>query len=147
MIYDAIVVGGGIVGASIAYHLVTAGAKTLLLDRTDPGRATDAGAGILTAETNGHASDAWLDFAVAAMSYYPSLIEQLQSAGASETGYEVCGQLAVAVGEDEVEPFEDSHRWMVAQQQRRGLINALDQIPRRCADLFTGRGDRLSELG
>jgi D-amino-acid dehydrogenase len=126
MSYDAIVVGGGIVGSAIAYHLVTAGAKTLLLDRGDPGRATDAGAGILTAETNGHASDAWLDFAVAAMDYYPALIEQLQAAGAGETGYGICGQLAVAVDEDEVESFEAARRWMMAQQQRRGLPAAAD---------------------
>ena len=74
MNFDAIVVGGGVVGMSIAYHLVGAGARTLLLDRADTGRATDAGAGILTAETNGHASDAWLDFAAAAADYYPHLV-------------------------------------------------------------------------
>ena len=42
MTYDAIVVGGGIVGLSIAYHLVCARARTLLLDRGDAHRATDA---------------------------------------------------------------------------------------------------------
>ncbi|HSJ59350.1 MAG TPA: FAD-dependent oxidoreductase [Anaerolineae bacterium] len=45
--YDVIVVGGGVVGASAAYHALRAGAKTLLIDRHDVGRATDAGAGIL----------------------------------------------------------------------------------------------------
>ncbi len=46
--FDAIVIGGGLVGTSTAYHLVRAGAKTLLIDRADVGRATDAGAGILS---------------------------------------------------------------------------------------------------
>jgi D-amino-acid dehydrogenase len=50
--YDAIVVGGGVVGASTAYHLVRAGVRTLLVDRRDAGRATDAGAGILSTATN-----------------------------------------------------------------------------------------------
>ena len=120
MAYDAIVVGGGVVGMSIAYHLVRAGARTLLFDRSDPGRATDAGAGILTAETNGYASDAWLDFAATAVEYYPQLIEQLAAAGAGETGYAICGQLAVAVAEDEIAPFEQARAWMLAQQRRRG---------------------------
>ena len=119
MSYDAIVVGGGVVGTSIAYHLVSAGARTLLLDRADPGRATDAGAGILTAETNGHASDAWRDVAAAAMDYYPSLIGQLAAADAGETGYAICGQIVVAIDEDEVDLFEHAREWMLAQQRRR----------------------------
>jgi D-amino-acid dehydrogenase len=120
MNYDAIVVGGGVVGTSIAYHLVCAGARTLLLDRADAGRATDAGAGILTAETNGRASDAWLDFAVSALDYYPSLVEQLQAEQAGETGYAICGQIEVAIDEDEIAPFEQAHDWILAQQRRRG---------------------------
>ncbi len=40
MNYDAIVIGSGIVGISTAYHLVGEGAKTLLIDRRDPGRET-----------------------------------------------------------------------------------------------------------
>jgi D-amino-acid dehydrogenase len=62
--YDTIVVGGGIVGASAAYHLTLAGAKTLLIDRRDVGRATDAGAGILAPEMNRRDPDAWFEFAV-----------------------------------------------------------------------------------
>ena len=41
-VYDAIVIGGGIAGISTAYNLVCQGAKTLLFDRRDVGRATDA---------------------------------------------------------------------------------------------------------
>ena len=37
--YDAVVVGGGIVGTSAAYALVRQGVRTLLVDRADPGRA------------------------------------------------------------------------------------------------------------
>ena len=76
--YDVIVVGGGIVGMSTAYHLVCAGANTLLIDREDRGRATDAGAGILSPETNSRDPDAWFDFAVAAVGYYPTLMQRLQ---------------------------------------------------------------------
>ncbi len=50
--YDAIVIGGGVVGMSTAYHLVREGARTLLIDRGDRGRATDAGAGILSTATS-----------------------------------------------------------------------------------------------
>jgi len=45
--FDVVVVGGGIVGTATAFELGRAGARTLLVDRADPGRATDAG-GALT---------------------------------------------------------------------------------------------------
>lgn len=42
-----IVVGGGILGASTAYHLAKAGVRVTLVDRQDLGQATDAAAGII----------------------------------------------------------------------------------------------------
>lgn len=121
--YDAIVVGGGVVGMSTAYHLVCQGAKTLLLDRRDTGRATDAGAGILAADTYSGDSEDWFHLGIAASAYYPHLIEQLQSEqnGNNETGYALCGKLTVAVSAAEIEPFEQSRDRIFARQQRRGL--------------------------
>lgn len=42
-----VVVGGGIAGASAAFHLAEGGADVVLVDDGRPGRATDAGAGIV----------------------------------------------------------------------------------------------------
>ena len=44
--------GGGVVGATAAYLCAREGSKTLLVDRTDAGRATDAGAGIISPRTS-----------------------------------------------------------------------------------------------
>jgi D-amino-acid dehydrogenase len=118
--YDAIVVGGGIVGMSTAYHLVCAGAKTLLIDRGDRGRATDAGAGILSPETNSRDPDAWFHFAIAAVAYYPTLIQRLQEEQGGDTGYARCGQLLVAVSEDEFAPFERARQLILGRQEQRG---------------------------
>jgi len=118
--YDAIVVGGGVVGMATAYHLVGAGANTLLIDRADRGRATDAGAGILSPETNSRDPESWFDFAVEAVGYYPALIAHLEADQAGETGYAQCGQLLVAVSEDEYDTFERAKQLVFARQQRRG---------------------------
>lgn len=118
--YDVIVVGGGIVGMSTAYHLVCAGAKTLLIDRGDRGRATDAGAGILSPETNSRDPDAWFHFAITAVAYYPALIQHLQEAQGGDTGYARCGQLLVAVSEDEFAPFERARQLILGRQEQRG---------------------------
>jgi len=79
--YDAMVIGSSIVGASAAYHLAAGGAKTLLLDRADKGRATAAGAGIVTAAMSGLGiADSWFALALEAEKYYPVLSEQLRAA-------------------------------------------------------------------
>jgi D-amino-acid dehydrogenase len=119
--FDAIVVGGGLLGSATAYHLVRAGARTLLVDRADTGRATDAGAGILSPETNSRDTEAWFRLAVEAVQYYPTLIEQLRAEQGSDTGYARCGQLVVAVSDDEIEPFQRARRLIFERQQRRGL--------------------------
>jgi D-amino-acid dehydrogenase len=119
MRYDAIVIGGGVVGASTAYHLVRAGVRTLLVDRRDTGRATDAGAGILSTATSTDDPDPVERFEARAAAYYPPLIEQLRADGADDTGYAACGSLTVAVDEDEVGHFRQVlsglRRWRAAK--------------------------------
>jgi glycine/D-amino acid oxidase-like deaminating enzyme len=126
MTYDAIVVGGGIVGMSIGYHLACAGARALLIDRADAGRATDAGAGILAPETNSRDAEAWFAFASAAVGYYPELIRRLSDEQAGETGYAICGQLIVAATADEDAPFAEARRIVFERQRRRGAPSAAD---------------------
>ena len=100
--YDAIVVGGGLVGSATAYELGRAGARTLLIDRADRGRATDAGAGILSPETAKRDDDAWNVFARAAGAHYDALIPQLDG----ETGWHRCGILELATRDTDIAPFE-----------------------------------------
>ena len=119
--YDAVVIGGGVVGTSTAYHLVRSGAKTLLVDRADVGQATYAGAGILSPETNSRDPEAWFNLALEAASYYSTLITQLQAEQEHDTGYAQCGALVVAVSEDELEQFEEARQTILSRQERRGL--------------------------
>jgi len=100
-VYDAIVIGGGLVGAATAYHLVLGGARVLLADREDPGRATDAGAGILSPEANLRGADPMDRLGYRADRYYPAFVGRLEIDRAGETGYARCGYLHVAVSEDE----------------------------------------------
>jgi D-amino-acid dehydrogenase len=91
-----VVVGGGIVGSSLAYELVTAGASTVLVDSHEPGRATAAGAGILTPETNRHPDEAFFHFGMDAGRHYRSLVERLADDGITDTGYQTTGSILVA---------------------------------------------------
>ncbi|WP_224333426.1 NAD(P)/FAD-dependent oxidoreductase [Haloprofundus halobius] len=106
--YEAIVVGGGIVGASTAYHLTREGVDTLLVDRRDEGRATDAGAGILSAATSSRGSDSvWFDFATTAVDYYDELVAALEAAQDGPHGYAKRGLLNVAFDAEEAEQYDE----------------------------------------
>jgi len=125
MTLDAIVVGGGIVGASVAYHLAKMGLKTRLIDRHDAGRATDAGAGILSPETSLE-SDDWYRFGVRAVDYYQPLIKNLNEVQDGDTGYAMCGLLRVAVSDDEIEPYNEAHRIVFERQLQNNTPSTSD---------------------
>ncbi len=137
-------VGGGLVGMSLAYELVTAGADTVLIDRHDPGRATDAGAGILSPETNLDPDPGLFAFGSAAARHYATLAERLEDDGVTETGFGVTGSLLVAEREgddqtmamavelverrspglaEEIEPDEVSRFFPLLGPVRRALFN------------------------
>ena len=118
--YDVIIVGGGIVGISIAYHLVNQNVTVLLFDRKDRGRATNAGAGILSPETSGSHSKTWVNLAIKAGYYYPQLIDQLKAQQGTSTGYERCGILTVAIDDDEVEQFDRTKDIVFQRKKQRG---------------------------
>jgi len=118
--YDVVVVGGGVVGASVAYHLARDGVRTLLVDRGDPGRATDAGAGILPAPGDADDPDAVARFQALAALYYPELIERLAADDAGATGYAVCGALSVALDDAEAAHLERVRRALA----RRGAAGS-----------------------
>jgi D-amino-acid dehydrogenase len=110
---DAAVVGGGLVGAALAYELAAAGASVVVVDRHDPGRATDAGAGILSPDTSPRTDPTWHGFAAAAGAHYPALVDRLGEVGVTETGYGRSGLLSI-VREEQEDPWFETFAAAVA---------------------------------
>ncbi len=100
---DLVVVGGGIVGAAAAWHATRRGASVVLVDARAPGRATDAGAGIVSPETELRDGTPLHLLAAAARQSYPGLIDALAAEGAADPGYARCGKLVVARTDEEAE--------------------------------------------
>src|SRR2546426_908099 len=96
--FDVVVVGGGIVGTATAFELGRAGARTLLVDRAEVGRATDAGAGILSPETAKRDDTAWVDLVRAAGRHYDQLLPQLDP----DNGWARCGILQLATRDSDL---------------------------------------------
>ena len=96
------------------------GRRPLLVDRRDAGRATDAGAGILSPATNTRDPDPWLRLAAFACEYYPELVDNLQAEQDGETGFATCGMMLVAVSYDEIESFAIARQHIFNRRDQRG---------------------------
>jgi glycine/D-amino acid oxidase-like deaminating enzyme len=120
-VHDVVVIGGGVVGAAAAYRCVQQGARTLLVDAALPGRATDAGAGIVSPETELRDGSPSQVLAEAAARFYPSFVADLQAAGAADTGYANCGKLIVARNDREAE-WMGGYLHMLLDPKRPGTV-------------------------
>lgn len=80
------IVGGGVIGCAVAYHLAKAGADVTLLERDGlAGQASGAAAGILAPLAESHGPGPFLDFGLAGLRLFPELVDDLRR----ETGLDV----------------------------------------------------------
>jgi D-amino-acid dehydrogenase len=100
---DVAVVGAGLVGLSLAYELACLGTTVTVIDARHPGRATDAGAGILSPATSVETDGALWPFLQQAGAHYPVLLQRLAADGAdvAAAGYGACGLLSLGLREHE----------------------------------------------
>ncbi|MHA2274387.1 MAG: NAD(P)/FAD-dependent oxidoreductase [Candidatus Kariarchaeaceae archaeon] len=104
--FDTCIIGGGIVGASVAYHLSKSGQQVILFDRKDKGRATNAGAGIISPPTTYVEDNLLYKFQNKAGKYYPILNDELQSEHQLDTSYIHHPKIVIAVDKDELDDFD-----------------------------------------
>ncbi|MDQ0351863.1 D-amino-acid dehydrogenase [Alkalibacillus filiformis] len=98
-----VIVGGGILGASTAYHLAKKGEQVTLIDRNDQGQATDAAAGIVCPWLSQRRNKAWYQLVKNGARYYPELVEALENDGESNTGYKRVGTISLHTDQDKLE--------------------------------------------
>ncbi|MDQ0207982.1 NAD(P)/FAD-dependent oxidoreductase [Alkalicoccobacillus murimartini] len=90
-----IIIGAGILGASTAYKLAQEGENVTIIDRQEPGQATQAAAGIICPWISQRRNKAWYALVKAGAAYYPKLIQDLEKEGESDTGYAQVGALSL----------------------------------------------------
>ncbi|MCM2675144.1 NAD(P)/FAD-dependent oxidoreductase [Alkalicoccobacillus plakortidis] len=90
-----IIIGAGILGATTAYKLAKGGASVTIIDRQEPGQATQAAAGIICPWISQRRNKAWYALVKAGAAYYPELINELKAEGETYTGYAQVGALSL----------------------------------------------------
>jgi len=119
---DVLVIGGGLLGWSVAYRLGKAGVQATVVDRADQGFATQAGAGIIAPGASFRSPAAFFPLAAASMRYYPRLLEELKSDNAGDTGYKATGALFIARDQHEAELLPETMS-AIAARRAAGLGN------------------------
>lgn len=115
--WDAVVVGGGIMGCGTAWELARRGLRVVVLEKSVPGaEASSAAAGILGAQVESHADGPAFELALASRSRYPRWAEALAEATAIDIEYRACG--VVRVHRERSGLQKDARE--VAFQRRRG---------------------------
>src|SRR5271169_5303526 len=96
-VIDVIIVGGGIIGGSIAWRLAQAGAAVMLVDAGElGGEASWAGAGMLAPGGEIAGRTPWAEFTLESLALYPAFVEELESETGLGIDYRRCGALEVA---------------------------------------------------
>ena len=100
--YDVAVIGGGMVGAAIAYGCARNGARTAMLDQGDAAlRAARANAGLIYSQGKGEGMPAYAAWTRRSIGLWPDFAETMASAAGRGIGFRRRGVLAFCVGERE----------------------------------------------
>ncbi|MBS8265429.1 FAD-binding oxidoreductase [Mesobacillus boroniphilus] len=121
-----IVIGAGILGASTAYHLAKEGKRVTIIDREEPGQATNAAAGIICPWLTQRRNKAWYFLAKNGAAFYPSLINQLEEDGEMETGYQRVGAISLHHDQGKLMKMEERATKRREEAPEIGEIRQLD---------------------
>jgi glycine oxidase len=96
--FDAVIAGGGLIGASIALELADAGLKVGLFDAREPGReASWASAGMISPAPENAGMIPFVPMSLASVALYPDFIRKVEGLSGRTVGYRKDGALEVLV--------------------------------------------------
>ncbi|MGB7845941.1 MAG: glycine oxidase ThiO [Candidatus Acidiferrum sp.] len=116
--YDAVVAGGGLIGASIALELADAGMKVGLYDAREPGReASWASAGMISPAPENADMIPFVPMSRASVALYPEFIRKVEGLTGMDVGYRRDGALDVILNGE----VEEELSTIIALQHGVGL--------------------------
>jgi glycine oxidase len=93
---DVLIIGGGLIGSSIAWRLSQKGARVTLADAGNlGGEASTAGAGMLAPGSEAAKPSRWLDLGLESLRMYPAFVEELREETGLDLEFRTCGCLVM----------------------------------------------------
>ena len=142
--YDAIVIGGGLVGSAIAYGLVRARLQVALLDEGDVAfRASRGNFGLVWLQSKGDGAPHYQRWTRLSANEWPALAGELEATTGIAVGHESPGGVHLCLSEAEIETRHAMMERMRVQAGNFGFdYRMLDR--RELADMLPGLGPTVS---
>jgi glycine oxidase len=117
--YDVIIVGGGVIGSSIAFHLSKRGKKVLLVEKNQLAtKASSAAAGMLGAQTELEKDSPLFRLARKSRAMFPKLSEELKELSGIDIELVQNGMIKIAETDEEMSLLQS----LVPLQQKLGEV-------------------------
>ncbi|HJZ85819.1 MAG TPA: glycine oxidase ThiO [Polyangia bacterium] len=128
MAWDAVVIGGGVMGCAVAHRLARRGLRRVaVLERSIPGaEASSAAGGILGAQAESAAGGAFLDLALKSRAAWPAYAEELHAATGVDIQYWPCGLLQLALDAQQARQLEQALAWQRASGLRAQALSGAE---------------------
>ena len=99
---DVVVIGGGVIGISLAYGLLKQNATVFLLDKDDPQLTASRGNfGLVWVQSKGQGMPEYVEWCIEAADKWPQFSEILETETGIQLEYSKKGGLEILLGEDE----------------------------------------------
>lgn len=122
---NVVIIGGGIMGLSIALELQRHGLEVTVVERGVPGaEASSAAAGMLAPQLEAHGPGPMLELSLRSRGLYPAWARQLQETSGVDVAYLECGALELARDEAELTALEATLGWQRAVELRATMVDA-----------------------
>ncbi len=120
-----LVVGAGVIGASVALELRTRGATVALLESLASGGQTSrASAGMVNPFSLTEGETPALPFMLHSLNLYPEWAQRLQAAVGIDIGWRRCGTLRVALTDSDARRLQTLCEWVARHEPQAELLNA-----------------------
>jgi glycine oxidase len=127
--HDVIIVGGGVIGLSIARELAVQGRSVLVLDRGNPRDATSwAAAGMLAPQSETDSPSPFFDLCLASARLYPEWVNRLHEESGVDPEYADSGLLFVASTEEALCRLSRNVEWQRSVGLRAELLSPEDAV-------------------